>query len=188
MSEITIAQSTYPPIRGGRAPVKESQFHGIPLGVTSGPPIVFTFAPDPWIIKGTNGANLSAFSNMALTLGLYPEPSGNTITYCGFGAVETAFGYQSLNALLEITLYAGGQVYYATQAPINSGPSLYPNPQPTFDGETLPAVLCNSIASYFFWISFPGSGSDVGPVVFNSDAYSSINGCSLNISGTWSPC
>ena len=126
---------------------------------------------------------------MAVTLGLYQEPSGNTITTCLFSAVETGFNYQSLDAVLEITLYAGDTVYYEPiQVPINSGPLLNPGPQPAFDGETLPSVLCNSIAPYFF-----GSLSLVvvptfGPVVFNSDAYSSINGCSLNISGTWYPC
>ena len=71
---------------------------------------------------GSNGANLSAFSSMAVTLGLYQEPSGNTITTCLFSAVETGFNYQSLDAVLEITLYAGDTVYYEPiQVPINSG-------------------------------------------------------------------
>ncbi len=37
VSEITIARSTHLPTRSGRAPAKESQFRGIPLGTPSVP-------------------------------------------------------------------------------------------------------------------------------------------------------
>lgn len=189
--KITIDRTTHPPTRSGHAAAKMGRFRGIlpatPSGSSLPPPrVIGGFEPDPWVIVGTNGQNLSAFSCMALTLGQYLEPSGNTITWCEFSAVQTGFNYQSVDALLEITLYQGEATYYSGPMPINSQSQTLtgtyaPEPQ-------LPLALCNGVAQYGYYISYPGSGSDIGPVVFDGGAYDSITGCSLTISGTWSPC
>lgn len=171
MSEITIARSEYPPVRGGL----KSQSRGIPLSGGSSVPSRVLEIPGTWFVT-SGGTNLSAFSGAEVTLGQVTGITDNTITTCYFNAVYTAFNYQSQDAMLEVTLYGGGSVVWRAETSILSALQL-PTPPPP--------VFCNNVASFFLWICGPeGEGS----VVFGSQIYGEVDGFSVNVWGSWRQC
>src|ERR1039457_58199 len=123
MNKITIHRATHTPTHNGLAParVKRKSIKGVPLDTPSGPTrVIGGFNPDPWVIMGANGDNLSAFSCINLTLEQVQNLGGDLITQIDFNAVQIAFNWKSVDALLVITLfYSDGSGPFTMDMPIN---------------------------------------------------------------------
>jgi hypothetical protein len=152
-------------------------------------------SPNPWIIVGDNGANLSAFSCASLSLALTPNYGGQLCTSCSFSAIQIAFAWQTQNACLEITLLQDDGSAYIPPfilMPFNTAAQTATG---TYNQESLPPPLCNTAQPYTYLLSdpFPPDPDDPdSPYVFPSDAYDLITGYTVGVylgnSPIWWPC
>jgi len=168
MSKITIHGTKQPRAVSGHVPAEVSRFRVTPFGLP--PNIVQTYGPDPMIIQ-QDGINVVAFAGMTITVGLFNagdttdnEPPQYNTSVQWSALFEVNYSYQSEDASLELTLYAGSGT-------LTMGLPIAPG-------------NCNSIFPY----SYVPFGPEL-PEPLPSDVYYSFTGSHVQLaSGTWSPC
>jgi hypothetical protein len=195
MSNVSVDWSRHVPARALATAVKPHRARGHRIGPEGNSSlIVRDLTPNPWIIVGDNGANLSAFCCASLNVWQTQNYGGDLCTACSFTAIQIAFAWQTQNACLEITLLQGDQSTYwePWPMPFNTAAQAATG---TANSESLPPPLCNDAQPYTYLLSdpYPPDPDDPdSPTVFPANAYDLITGCNVRIyqanSPIWYPC